>query len=61
MTYIAIALYLLGFTHSAMFIFELKRLGRVDFDDGLCFSMALFWPVIEIISLITMAIKKIAR
>ena len=62
MTYVAIALYVLGVFHSAMFIFELKRLGRVDFDDGVCFFFAaLFWPVAEIFSLLSMAIKKIAR
>lgn len=61
MTYIAIALYLLGFTHSAMFIFELKRLGRIDLDDGLCFVMAVFWPVAEIFTILFTVIKKIAR
>ena len=61
MTYIALALYVLGVFHSAMFLFELKRLGRMDFDDGLCFFAALFWPVVEIFTMLSMAIKKIAR
>jgi len=61
MTYVAIALYVLGVFHSSMFIFELKRLGRVDFDDGLCLFAALFWPVAEIVTILFMVIKKVAR